>query len=340
MKKGVWCALVCAISPAFGDACDDVAARLEPIERDGVRFEVEKNGTVRAVGLWETVPPGIGEVWSVPTLARISLDGLPRPVLIVSGGYAEQPGVGNHVFVLDAETGAVLWVANTTHPVPARVAVIDTDGDALVDRFYVADLGGHLWRFVVSRDGIAGTVMANLGTRQFFQAPDVAFTGAYFNVALGSGDRRAPTATGTVDRFYSIRDRSGTALIADADLVDVRTGAVSPEAAGWKLDLAPGEKVLNESVTANGTILFTTYTPGSACVTDGSAYAYAMRLDTGAPAAGFEEPVRIAQGGLPGNLHIAIDPATRRATCWTGDEPLPVCVQLPRLIRTFWQRGR
>lgn len=331
IRQGWLCALVLAASPVFGDACDDVEPRLRPIERGGVTFEVEKNGTVRAVGLWETVPLGIGEIWSMPTLTRVQWDGVPRLVLIVSGDL---------VFMLDAETGDVLWTPAMEHSVFARVAAIDSDGDALADRLYVPDLGGQLWRFTVLSAGITGTVIASLGERQFFQAPDVAFTGAYYNVAFGSGDRRVPAATGTVDRFYSIRDRDGATSIIESDLVDVRSGAVPPDAAGWKLDLAPGEKVLNESVTANGTILFTTYTPGSSCIADGSTVAYGLRLDTGVPAAGFEEPVQVGQGGLPADLHVAIDAVTRRATCVVGDEPLLVCVQLPRLIRTFWQRGR
>lgn len=324
IRQGWWCAIALVASQAFGDACDDVVPQLEPIERDGVTYEVEKNGTVRAVGIWETMPPGIGEVWSAPAFARLRLDGVPRSVLIVSGGH--------HVFVLDADNGAVLWVANMQHPVPARVTPIDVDGDLLVDRFYVPDLGGHLWRFVVSSRGIQGTVVASLEARQFFQAPDVAITLGYFNIAFGSGDPRVPAETGAVERFYSIRDRDMGTSIVEADLVDVRTGAVPPDAAGWKLDLPPGERVLYESITANGTILFSS----SSCATDGSTVVYAFRLDTGAAAAGFEEPVRAALG----ELRIAIDPVTRRANCWTGDEPLPVCVQLPRMIRTFWQRGR
>ena len=187
-----------------------------------------------------------------------------------------------------------------------------------------------------------------LARGSFFQAPDVAFTGGFVNLALGSGDRRAPTATGTLERFYSIRDRTpfrkmtqaeydSLAPIVDADLSSQGT------ASGWAFDLRPGEKVLAESITANGTILFTTYTPTSSCVTDGAASVYALQLESGTPALSFGDegmPLRLTTSGIPSDVTIAIDATTRRGNCFVGAERLPVCVPMPRLIRTFWQRGR
>jgi Tfp pilus tip-associated adhesin PilY1 len=350
-----WCVFVLFISPAFGDACEDVAPSLVPVEVEGVRFLAEPGGAVRAIQttsnaeLWRITPPGIGENWSMPTIARVRFGGTARLVVIVSGGYSEEANVGNRLFMLDATTGSALWVAanpRMAYAIPARVAAIDTDGDALADRLYVPDLGGQLWRFDLWDDVVAGGVLASLGPRRFFQAPDVAFSGEYANLAFGTGDRRAPGLTGTLERFYSIRDRRPFGKMTQAEydaLTPILDEDLSAEGTplGWKLDLRPGEKVLAESITADGTILFSTYMPASTCGEEGTASVYALQLDSGTPALVFgSAPLALSQAGLSGELKIAIDAATRRSSCWVGAEQLPVCVTMPRLIRTFWQRGR
>jgi Tfp pilus tip-associated adhesin PilY1 len=350
-----WFVFVLLISPAFGDVCEDVTPSLSPVEVEGVRFLATPSGAVRAIEatsnaeLWRVTPPGIGENWSLPTVARVRFGGTARLVVIVSGGYSEEANIGNRFFMLDASTGSALWVAanpRMTYAIPARVAAIDTDGDALADRFYVPDLGGQLWRFDLWDDVVVGGVLASLGARRFFQAPDVAFSGEYANLAFGSGDPRAPGLTGTLERFYSIRDRRPFGKMTQAEydaLVPIQDADLSAEgtASGWKVDLRPGEKVLAESITANGTILFTTYTPASTCAGEGAASVYALQLDSGTPALMFGgAPLALSQAGLPDELKIAIDAATRRSSCWVGAEQLPVCVPMPRLIRTFWQRGR
>jgi type IV pilus assembly protein PilY1 len=353
----VWYLLMLAVSPVFGEACDDVAPFLPSVESEGVRFVVEAGGSVRAldaasgVERWQAQSLAIGEIWSVPTIARVRFGGISRTVLVVSGGYSEEPGAGNRLFMLDAGTGSLLWVAShprMTHAIPARAAVVDTDADSLADRIYVADLGGQLWRFDIWDDAISGGVLADLGPRRFFQAPDVSFAGDFVNLAFGSGDRRAPTATGTLERFYSIRDHRPFGKMTQAEydslmpIVDADLSAQGT-ALGWAFDLRPGEKVLAEAITANGTILFTTYTPTSSCVTDGAASVYALQLETGTAALPFGAdgmPLRLNTAGIPGDVTIAIDEITRRGSCWVGTERLPVCVPMPRLIRTFWQRGR
>jgi type IV pilus assembly protein PilY1 len=352
-----WCLLLLAVSPVFGDACEDVAPSLAPVESEGTSFVVDTGGLVRAleaasgVERWQALPPGIGEIWSVPTVARVHFDGAARTVVIVSGGYSDEVDVGNRLFMLDAATGSLLWSAShprMTHAIPARVAAVDTDGDTLADRLYVADVGGQLWRFDIWDDVISGGVLASLGPRRFFQAPDVTFVGDFVNLAFGSGDRRAPTATGTLERFYSIRDRNPFGKLTQAEydsltpIVDADLSAQGT-ASGWAFDLRPGEKVLAESITANGTILFTTYTPASSCVTEGAASVYALQLESGMAALSFGAdgmPLRLSTAGIPGDVTIAIDAITRRGSCWVGAERLPVCVPMPRLVRTFWQRGR
>ncbi len=271
----------------------------------------------------------LGQTWSTPIISRVDIDGVAQnsqnTVLIIGGGYdtgQDNPGYstdtfGNAIYMLDAETGALLWSAGPddsnnltldemTNAIPSTVRVIDLNNDEFADRMYVGDMGGRVWRFDVFngqvRDElVSGGVIASLGAadldsptvaenRRFYNAPDVALVprknDSYLNIAIGSGYRAHPLNTATEDRFYGIRDYSVFEQLsqgdydtisenpirdADPQLVDV-TNDASPAlplgALGWKLSV-PGEKVLSESRTFAGTVIFTTFSPtpsASACV--------------------------------------------------------------------------
>jgi type IV pilus assembly protein PilY1 len=273
--------------------------------------------------------PGVGETWSPPAIARVRIGGTThgqnneRFVLIFGGGYdpAQEDAAfradtsGNRIYMVDAVSGNLLWyaggpgstgtpnlpLAKMTHSIPARVSVLDLDGNGFADRMYAADLGGRVWRFDIWLDKpvgelVTGGVFADLGaasesvptienTRRFYNGPDVAliqrrFGEAYLNIALGSGYRGHPLHTATRDRFYSLRDlQPFTRLIqTDYDRATALTdgvltdktpdilGRIPFDSKGWKLELSlnggwVGEKVLAEATTINGTILFPTYQP-------------------------------------------------------------------------------
>ena len=135
--------------------------------------------------------------------------------------------------------------------------------------------------------------------RRFYNSPDVAvMTGypvsPYVQIAMGSGFRAHPKNTSTQDRFYVIYDQQVVSRIATADystvygadgftessnLVNVTSipgGSTYATAAshfqaqllqsdkhGWYLDMDQsfGEKVVSESLTIGGRIIFTTYLP-------------------------------------------------------------------------------
>jgi type IV pilus assembly protein PilY1 len=194
--------------------------------------------------------------------------------------------------------------------IPGDVRVIDLDGDQLADRMYVADTGARVWRFDIHNGQsasslVTGGVFASLGraggagsdptdARRFYYAPDVSMLkqngSAFLNLAIGSGYRGHPLNEQIHDRFYSLRDLTpfarptqseynSFALITDAstNLIDVTTDitpTIPSGAAGWKMDLsAPswqGEKVLAESTTFAGTVIFTTYLPQAGDAVSGS----------------------------------------------------------------------
>jgi type IV pilus assembly protein PilY1 len=338
--------------------------------------------------------PGVGETWSPPNIARVRIAGAAQNaelfVVIVGGGF--DPGLAaNRIYMLDAASGHLLWDAggsesptrvdlpltSMTHGVAARVVVLDTDGDRLSDRLYTVDVAGRIWRFDIWNDHdrsalVTGGVLAILSTvstgdtasadsRRFYSAPDIALVqprgaAAYFNLAIGSGDRNAPSGTGTHDRFYAIRDRNpfvrlnqaefdSLRPITERDLVDVTASlaaaTVAPSAAGWMIDLRlhggwVGEKVLAEATTLNGTVLFTTHTPSARdvidpCAAEGANRAYALRIDSGWPALDLDDDHAITQsdaardlahGGLPGAVSVVLGPETRTSDAAAQDAGL------------------
>ncbi len=202
-----------------------------------------------------------GQSWSMPTVGRVNITGATqntrKQVLVFGGGYdtVQDNGAyatdsnGNQIFMVDAESGNVLWYAgpttdtgadfrhaSMTHSIPADVRLFDLTGDGFGDRMYAADMGGRVWRFDVHNGQtrpnlVTGGVFASLGnahlgshpnatTRRFYSAPDAAFLSSgglsWINLALGSGYRGHPLNLDTEDRFYSLRDHQPFARLTQA----------------------------------------------------------------------------------------------------------------------------
>jgi type IV pilus assembly protein PilY1 len=287
--------------------------------------------------------------------------------------------------------------------IPSDVRVIDLDGDQLADRMYVSDTGARVWRFDIINGQttaalVRGGVLASLGraggagtdptdARRFYYAPDVSMMkqngSVFLNLAIGSGYRGHPLEERVHDRFYSLRDRTpfvrptqaeynAFAIITDTDtnLVDVSTN-ISPtipaNALGWKMDLNvpswEGEKVLAESLTFGGTILFTTYLPqagdaisgSNSCVAhQGRNRLYAVNVLDGSPVVnrdnsadadgnvsktGDEVEDRwgdLAQSGIAPEA-VILFPETSVPACIVGVESCGVSFT-NNPVRTFWNQ--
>lgn len=199
--------------------------------------------------------PQLGQTWSRPTVATVrvgsSTAGVSeaRQVLIFAGGYDEsqdtafgESTTGNAIYIADPLTGErKYWISGTAHsegsgvyvpgmnyPIPSDISVLDADGDGAVDRIFVGDTGGQLWRVDLapvsgSADGLKAVVgkLATVASsaseadkRKFFYPPDVVqvLDSKYSNVprydlvTIATGDREHPLSEAVSDRLYAFRD--------------------------------------------------------------------------------------------------------------------------------------
>lgn len=267
--------------------------------------------------LWEldADSPGfqaLGETWSLPVAARLRTGGTIRDVAVFGGGHdasqaLPEPGPaarGNALYVVDLVSGALLASAGAgpghtltlpamRYSLAAAVRSVDLDQDGLVDRLYVGDTGGQLWRFDIGSDAdalLTGGLLAELGStaapgdtaaaRRFYTTPDVVAIASHdglpvLQIQLGSGHPPRLLDQAVEDAFFAVRDRIPPGNLSDparqpvrlADLVDVSGDvpvAVPDASAGWRLSLAtqPGEKVLRPSLSLNGRLYFSSFAPG------------------------------------------------------------------------------
>ena len=190
--------------------------------------------------------------FSNPRVGLVDIGSGPQPVVMFAGGYdvnkdkrgavGTDDSEGNAIYVVNAETGALIWKARggsggssgnvfehaeLVDSIPSTLAVGDTDGDGLTDRLVVGDTGGNVWRADIFGKNVANwklTLLASLGRhssgtpsiatdRRFFHRPDLVPSkdgnGLFDGVVIGSGNRADPLDKGgSPENFmYMIKDR-------------------------------------------------------------------------------------------------------------------------------------
>jgi len=225
----------------------------------------------------------LGQTWSSINVEKIKDGATERNVLIFGGGYdtnqdndvarsSTGDSVGNSVYIADAETGALLWsggltgdttVAEMKYSIPARVKPLDLSGDGNIDRLYVADMGGQIFRFDLDESkssfnpaDVKGGRIADLAVdgskadaRRFYYPPDVALISergksSYLALAISSGYRAHPNDTDIHDRIYMLKDKdvynipSSYVTLTESDLYDATLNLVAGNGSAAQNDAA------------------------------------------------------------------------------------------------------
>lgn len=185
----------------------------------------------------------LGQSWSEMSLVKVPYGGDHKVALLFGGGYDEVEdervsaptnALGNAIYLVDAETGSLLWTAgksgenfnsgDMTASFPSNIRPIDYNGDRITDFFFVSDVAGRVWRFDINATNTGASNFAEGGVifdangdssnstyNRFYNSPSVSYfkeesgTG-FLTLSIGTGFRASPLATSSDDAFYILKD--------------------------------------------------------------------------------------------------------------------------------------
>ncbi len=254
----------------------------------------------------------LGDTWSTPIPAliqvRVGTEIEDRWVAIFGGGidpdFVESDGeatseedleevevVGNWLYMVDIETGQLLYKRRVDGAVPSEIAVADLNQDLYADSLYFGTTSGFLYKVSLTgtpdlealtnptteaeREIWEPFKVFDTGSRPIFYPPaviNVAEQGK-FALAFGTGDRedlwRLPN--GSDGRFFMVIDDDFVAgepslPLDQGNLTEVLVG--DPQTAdnllaggGWFMVLRSGERQISTTFAIAGVTIFTTYKP-------------------------------------------------------------------------------
>ncbi|MFW9997893.1 MAG: pilus assembly protein [Candidatus Odinarchaeota archaeon] len=268
--------------------------------------------------------PELGETWSEPQIGIVKDGAIEKPVFFVGGGYSSDNSSGKAVIAINVINGSVVKKFTATdnsdmvYAIPSNVYVVDEDDNGVVDKVYVGDLGGQMWRIGKFSDGTGPLTFPNTNedistweahvffktdstnSRKFFYPPSVTLEKGFDMVFMGTGDREdpcnVPAPTDPADIIAGVKDtHDETSVIVgdtDTDFKDVTDPNAPlpniPTDDGWYIRLvddsgsAVGEKVLSKGTVFYKTFYVTTFTPNDdPCAPGGEGKLYALSHLTG-----------------------------------------------------------
>lgn len=186
--------------------------------------------------------PDLGDSWSSPNTGRIRVvtDALSDPkqyedhyVAVFGGGMdpSQTNSTGNWLYMVDIETGKIIYKRVLDGSAPSDPAAVDTDLDGYLDRIYIGTTKGWLYKVDMSKDAelvdVGGGVLrittadwapfkvfdtatdrggASEEIRPIYFPPSVVFDSKSGSFALGFG-------TGNREDLWSDPDKIGEGLI-------------------------------------------------------------------------------------------------------------------------------
>jgi Tfp pilus tip-associated adhesin PilY1 len=251
--------------------------------------------------------PDLGQAWSRPETGRVricdssSCSSFHEQWVVIFGGGMDpnsNNAQGNYLYMLDMNTGAVIYKRPLNGSVPSEVAAVDTGQDGYIDTIYVGTTAGHLYKVdltsaapLVAMTGIGTRVNTTFWKpfeifdtegRQMFYPPAVFFIPSInqYGLAWGTGNRQDLWKTDTTTgRFYVLVDNGLQSTTTGLPLKAANLLAINPDDGqvgsainllsapatgmhgGYYLQLAAGERVVDEAFALSGVLVFSSYQP-------------------------------------------------------------------------------
>lgn len=275
--------------------------------------------------------PDLGPSPSAAAIVRLRAGDRARPVALFGGGRdPARPGeVGDWLYAVGLDSGAVLYKRQVDAPVTARPAAVDLSGDGTADRIYAGTVAGSLYRVDVSTAApLAGGRVAATAwrPRRVFEtgglpirhAPAVvpAPEPGALALALGAGGAPGPAQPpggAAAGRFFVLVDRGAGRLPAAGALPAVDPSGNSPgpdrlapglppSEQGWSLALAQGEDVASPPLVAGGLLVFLSHAPAGPG--GGDVRRYALDLRTGGALGGGARSAVVGSAASPPTVDL------------------------------------
>jgi hypothetical protein len=268
-------------------------------------FQWKLGGTA---GLSLTDGSHFGQPWSKMMMGRVNVSGDEKWVGFIGGGYSATSGTaGRGFYVVNAGDGTIRWSYTQTgndvtmlYALPGTATIIDSNNDGFIDKAYIGDMGGNIWRFRfcpsdASCTWSGGKFFNSTVVRPIFTKPVMTIDkyGKLW-VYFGTGNVNDPNNRTTTDVIYAVKDLGSATPYSTGNLSDISaSGTVYDPTVtttnGWYITLSQGEKILADPSLYAGNLYFTTYTPPDSSSTTesrdcraGAAAAYCLNYLTGA----------------------------------------------------------
>ena len=323
-------------------------------------YALDITDTTNPSFMWSFTDTKMGETWSEPAIGKVNIGGTPTYVMFVGGGYdtAQNNATGKAFFAIKLSDGSKVFEyynsgssgdhGSMNFSIAANPTAVDLNNDGFVDRVYIGDVGGQVWKFDVTN----GTPANWTGKRVFaaspsqtnpppageyypaqgmYGSPTLAFdTSMHLWLFIGTGDRNHPNNNAT-NRFYGIRDsfdltgatdmNTGAAL-TESNLANV-TSTNGTAADGWYFQMGTNEKVFAAANVFNMDVLFSGFTPTTSvtCTSGGgTAKLYAVQMQTGYAAINFSTGTALSSTDAT---------VTRSTSIGSGIASMPVIIVTP-----------
>jgi type IV pilus assembly protein PilY1 len=270
----------------------------------------------------------MGQSWSTPYIGKIAYSAGVKWVVFIGGGYDvnqdnDIPAAdtkGRAIYIVDVLDGSLIKrfsnieIPTMTYSIPSDISRVDTNDNEKIDRLYVGDMSGQIWRFDIGNSdpttwSYRKLFTGSTGTKIFYP-PDVTLEWdessrqGYEMLFIGTGDREHPKETDMVNRLYALKDKNDGRTLTENDLVDVTSDELQDPSTtstrkleilselkskdGWYIRLEhSGEKSLSSAAVINQVAFYTTFTPGAGAegdpchVGEGVGRIYALQYQTG-----------------------------------------------------------